>query len=268
MKQSTPTKQNIPQQNRTSFKTSKVEIKISNLVKNFGNKEVLKGVDLEIFQGESIVIIGASGCGKTVLIKILASLLEATSGSVKINGEEIVGRKAGTKPSYEISFLFQLNALFDSYPIWKNICLAKIENEGIGREDAIAIAKERLKDVDLTPETAFLYPSDISGGMQKRVALARCLTSNPDIIFFDEPTTGLDPLTSLKISNLIRGVGANSAKKITKISIMHDIECAKIVADRIIFLQEGKVEWAGTPTEMETTTNEDLITFIRRKGVM
>ena len=241
----------------------RIKIQVSDLRKKFGTKEVLKGLTFNIYEGESVVIIGGSGCGKTVLIKLLSSLLGGAEGSIKIEGKEIVKKKM---PEYNpaISFLFQLNALFDSYPIWKNVCLAKIENEGMKKAEAIELCKKVLALVGLSEDVAFLYPSDISGGMQKRASLARCLTSNPEIIFFDEPTSGLDPLTSQKISELIRNLGVEEKKKITKISIMHDIDCARIVADRVIYLHEGRVEWIGTIQEMETTDNKNLINFIRR----
>jgi phospholipid/cholesterol/gamma-HCH transport system ATP-binding protein len=235
------------------MKTENIKISISNLTKSFGNKEVLKGINLDIKTGESIVILGSSGCGKTVFIKILANLLKQTSGTVKIFSNR-------NKP--QISFLFQLNALFDSYPNWKNICLANIENHGMKKNEAVKLAKSLLHKVGLGNEVAHLYPSDISGGMQKRVALARCIVNNPEIIFFDEPTSGLDPLTSLKISKLIREVGKD--QNITKISIMHDIDCAKIVADKIVFLHEGKIEWSGIPDEMETSQNQLLNIFLKK----
>jgi phospholipid/cholesterol/gamma-HCH transport system ATP-binding protein len=257
--------------NKFEDKTDKkVKISITNLKKNFGSKEVLRGVDLDIYEGESLVIIGGSGCGKTVLIKILSTLIEKTSGEIKVDDTEISSFNEKQKKEYilKISFLFQLNALFDSYPIWKNICISNIENEKMKKEEAIKLAKEKLQSVDLKDEVAYLYPSDISGGMQKRVALARCLTSTPEIIFFDEPTSGLDPLTSMKISELIRSVKGENGKEITKISIMHDIECASVVADRIVFFLDGKVEWIGTPLEMESSTNENLLTFVRRNGIM
>jgi phospholipid/cholesterol/gamma-HCH transport system ATP-binding protein len=232
-----------------------VKIKVSNLVKSFGKKVVLNGINLEIYKGESIVILGGSGCGKTVFIKILSSLLEKTSGEV-----EIITPNSEPK----ISFLFQLNALFDSYPVWKNIYITAIENEGMKKEEAIKLSKQMLEKVGLSGDVAYLYPSDISGGMQKRVALARCLVGSPEIIFFDEPTSGLDPLTSVKISNLIRSVGTE--EQVTKISIMHDIECAKIVADRIVFFLDGKVHWVGTPLEMDNSNDEVLNSFIRKNG--
>jgi phospholipid/cholesterol/gamma-HCH transport system ATP-binding protein len=232
-----------------------VKIRVSNLVKNFDKKSVLKGVNLDIYKGESIVILGGSGCGKTVFLKILASLLEKTSGEIEITS-------SNQKP--KISFLFQLNALFDSYPVWKNICITAIENDGMKKEKAINLSKKMLEKVDLKEDVAYLYHSDISGGMQKRVAIARCLMGSPEIIFFDEPTSGLDPLTSLKISNLIRSVGTEEG--VTKISIMHDIECAKIVADRIVFFLDGKIHWIGTPQEMDNSKDEILNTFIRKNG--
>lgn len=245
------------------------KIKLTNLAKSFGGKQVLKGVSLEVMEGESVVIIGPSGCGKTVLIKLIASLLMPDFGSIIVDNlviSDLKSEKDKTDYIKKISFLFQLNALFDSYPIWKNVVLAKIENEGMKREDAILFAKKMLKMVDLKEDIAFNFPKDISGGMQKRVALARCLTSSPEIIFFDEPTSGLDPVTSIKISYLIKNAKNLNGVPMTKFSIMHDIKCASIVADRIIFLLNGNIEWIGTLPEMYNSENTNLQTFIGKES--
>lgn len=240
----------------------KIKIHVANLRKKFGKKEVLKGLTFNIYEGESLVILGSSGCGKTVLIKLLSSLIGGAEGSIKIDGKEILKKKM---PQYnpKISFLFQLNALFDSYPIWKNICLAKIENEKMKRAEAVELSRTTLEMVGLEKDVAFLYPSDISGGMQKRVALARCLTASPEIIFFDEPTSGLDPLTSLKISELIRDLKGERGNKMTKISIMHDVDCALMVADRIMYLYEGEIEWIGKPEDISRSKSERLKKFLK-----
>jgi phospholipid/cholesterol/gamma-HCH transport system ATP-binding protein len=243
------------------------KISIKNLVKNFGTKEVLKGINLEVKEGESIVIIGGSGSGKTVLMQIMAGILKPTSGKVIVDNIDIGSFKTEKEEEQyikKISFLFQLNALFDAYPVWKNIMLGPIENEYLPKSKAIALAKKKLIEVDLKPEVAFNFPKDISGGMQKRVALARCLVSAPEIIFFDEPTSGLDPLTSVIVSNLIKNTKSENKNKITKFSIMHDMECAKIVADRVVLLMEGKIEWQGKVEEMENSSNKNLQQFIKK----
>jgi phospholipid/cholesterol/gamma-HCH transport system ATP-binding protein len=244
----------------------KKKIVVRKLTKTFGDKVVLNSIDVDIFEGESIVVLGGSGTGKTVFIKLLSSLIPATSGSIKVDNREIVGISGKEKGEYikKIGFLFQLNALFDSFPIWKNITIEKTENEGMKKTEAIEFAERSLEQVSLEKEVALMFPKDISGGMQKRVALARCLASRPEIIFFDEPTSGLDPLTSLTISRLIRNTQNLNGSKLTKISIMHDVECAKIVADRILFFSNGQIEWEGTPTEMETTKNLLLRKFLNR----
>lgn len=243
------------------------KIKIKNLVKSFDTKVVLNNLNLEIEEGESVVIIGGSGSGKTVLIKLIAGLLLPSSGSIIVDGVDIAGfTKQSQTEEYikKISFLFQLNALFDSYPVWKNIMISKVENEHLSKEEAIEIAKIKVAKVGLNDDILFKMPKEISGGMQKRVALARCLVQNPEIIFFDEPTSGLDPITSVKISNLIKETKNSNGKTMTKISIMHDMECAKIVADRVIFLLNGKIEWSGSPKEMEKSKNENLKEFINK----
>lgn len=245
------------------------KISVKNLFKSFGEKEVLKDINIDVNEGESIVIIGGSGSGKTVLMQIIAGILNPTSGQIIVDNIDITSfstQKEEETYIKKVSFLFQLNALFDAYPVWKNIMLGPIENEHLSQNEAIALSQQKLREVDLKPEVAFNFPKDISGGMQKRVALARCLVSKPEIIFFDEPTSGLDPITSVLISNLIKKTQNTEKPAITKFSIMHDMQCAKIVADRIILLKEGRVEWEGKVEDMERSSNKNLQNFIKKSN--
>ena len=239
-------------------------IELKNVSKSFDGKTILSDINLSVAQGESIVIIGGSGSGKTVLMKMMAGLLTPTCGDINVAGFDLCKSQNLENFMLKIGYLFQLNALFDSYPIWKNIALSLIVRQGISKETAKQIAVESLKQVDLDPNILNLYPSDISGGMQKRVSLARCLASKPEIIFFDEPTSGLDPLTSIKIANLIANIGHNdTTKKITKISIMHDMKCTQIVADKVLYLLNGKIEWFGKSDDLNNSGNENLDLFFK-----
>ena len=243
-----------------------IKIQLKNVSKSFGKTEILKNINLSITEGESVVIIGGSGSGKTVLTKLISSLIKPTSGNIIVDGTDISNLSELQQEEFmkKIGYLFQLNALFDSFPIWKNITLPLILNNKISKNVAMEIAISKLNDVGLAPNVANLYPSDLSGGMQKRAALARSLACEPEIIFFDEPTSGLDPITSIRIAQLIRDCqnSKNTTKKITKISIMHDMECATISGDRIIFLKNGIIEWNGTPSELKTSDNPSIKGFI------
>jgi len=234
---------------------------VKNLNKTFGDKKVINNFNLEIYQGECLVIMGGSGCGKTVFIKCLSGLLNGDAGSsIKSEDIEICDLNETSKLALfdKISFAFQLNALFDSYTIWQNICFKYLFTNKYTKNEMIEIAHQKLVQVNLSEDILNFYPKDLSGGMQKRVAIARALASNPQIVFFDEPTSGLDPLTSEKISQLIK----NCDEKITKISIMHDIKSALAIATRIVFLKDGLINWIGTPNELKTTTNTDILDFV------
>ena len=234
---------------------SETKIKITNLKKAFGRKVVLDGVDLEVKKGESLVVIGGSGTGKSVLIKCIQGILVPETGSIKIDGNEIVGvnEKQKEEMHAKMGMLFQGGALFDSLSVWENVAFGLIENQKMPKKEAKLAAINVLRQVGLAPDVADLSPSELSGGMQKRVGLARAIATKPEIIFFDEPTTGLDPIMSDVINDLIiesvKGLGA------TALTITHDMASARKIADRIAMLYKGKIIWQGTVKEMDKTDN-------------
>jgi phospholipid/cholesterol/gamma-HCH transport system ATP-binding protein len=242
------------------------KIKISNLTKEFADKKVLSGVNLEVKKGESLVILGGSGSGKSVLIKIISTLLSPSSGSVKIDGQEIsnLNPKDRDKLMEKFGFLFQGGALFDSLPIWENVAFRLINHQKIDKKKARAIAIEKLQSVGLSEKTADLFPSELSGGMQKRASLARAIATNPEIIFFDEPTTGLDPIMADVINDLI----ISNSKKLgaTTITITHDMASARKIADKIAMLFEGKIIWFGDVKDMYSSNNPYLDQFIHGRA--
>jgi phospholipid/cholesterol/gamma-HCH transport system ATP-binding protein len=239
---------------------------IKNLVKNFASKEVLRGINLIVNQGESLVILGGSGSGKSVLIKIIASLINPTSGSIKIDGQEVSNISSRNRDDLmeKFGFLFQGGALFDSLSIWENIAFRLIYQKKMNKKDAREIAIEKLKSVGLSEKTADLFPSELSGGMQKRASLARAIAANPEIIFFDEPTTGLDPIMADVINNLI----IDNSKKLgaTTITITHDMNSARKIADKVAMLYEGKIIWFGDVKDMDSSGNEYLDQFIHGRA--
>ena len=241
---------------------SEAKIKITNLHKAFGKKVVLDGVDLEVEKGESLVVIGGSGTGKSVLIKCVQGLLQPDSGSILIDGEETVGadEKEQNRLHSKMGMLFQGGALFYSLRIWENVAFGLIENQKMPRKQARTEAIRILRQVGLAPDVADSYPSELSGGMQKRVSLARAIATKPEIIFFDEPTTGLDPIMADVINDLIiesaKGLGA------TALTITHDMASARKIADKIAMLYKGKIIWQGTVKELDKTENEYVRQFI------
>ncbi len=236
---------------------------VKNLCKSFGDHQVLKGVDFEVSKGESFVILGGSGSGKSVLIKCIIGLLIPDKGSkVLINGQDITFLPIEKRETVLAKFgvLFQGGALFDSMTIWENISFSLFQRQKITRKQAREIVNEKLKLVELKEEVMNLYPSEISGGMQKRVALARAIVSDPEVIFFDEPTAGLDPVTSGVISELI----AECSKKLgaTTITITHDMHCARIIADKAAMLADGKFIWSGNGKDLENPSNPAVAQFV------
>ncbi len=241
---------------------SEYKIQVKNLHKAFGKKVVLDGVDIEIKKGESLVVIGGSGTGKSVLIKCIQGLLNLDEGSIKVDGVEINGADETVRDAMhaKMGMLFQGGALFDSLSVWENVAFGLIENQKWNRKDAKNEAVRVLRQVGLAPDVADLSPSELSGGMQKRVSLARAIATKPEIIFFDEPTTGLDPIMADVINDLIiesaRGLGA------TALTITHDMASARKIADKIAMLYKGKIIWCGTVKEMEKTDNPYVCQFI------
>ena len=241
---------------------SELKISIKNLTKSFGPKKVLAGIDLDIQKGESLVVIGGSGTGKSVLIKCIQGLLNPDSGSIEIDGIETVNASESLKKDMhnKMGMLFQGGALFDSLSVWENVAFSLLENQHISREQAKVEAIRVLRQVGLAPDVADLSPSELSGGMQKRVGLARAIITKPEIIFFDEPTTGLDPIMADVINDLIiesaKGLGA------TTLTITHDMASARKIADRIAMLYQGQIIWQGTVKDMEKTDNPYVVQFI------
>jgi phospholipid/cholesterol/gamma-HCH transport system ATP-binding protein len=244
--------------------TAKIVIK--DLYKAFGRKKVLQGVDLEIAQGESVVVIGGSGSGKSVLLKCILGLLRPDSGEILVDGQPTVrmGGSDRARMLTKFGMLFQGAALFDSLPVWQNVSFGLIQGQGMKRAEAKRLAIDTLSKVGLGADVADLFPAELSGGMQKRVGLARAIASKPEIIFFDEPTTGLDPIMSDVINQLIaervRDLGA------TALSITHDMASARKIADRIVMLYQGKIIWQGKTAEIDNSGNAYVDQFIHGRA--
>ena len=241
------------------IKKSKIEVK--NLNKAIDTKRILKNISFTIEPEEHLVIIGGSGAGKSMLAKCILGLEDISSGSIFFDGKLISGNADRQKILNKLGVCFQSNALFDSYNIWQNIAFKKLYNEkspSIIKLRELAI--ERLREVGLPTNIAEDYPSELSGGMQKRVGIARSIFSEPDILIFDEPTTGLDPIMSKKIVSLISKIIKNSKK--TAITITHDINLAMFLATKIILLDDGKVEWSGNPKQAILSKNKLLKIFL------
>ncbi|SFK35552.1 ABC transporter ATP-binding protein [Caulobacter sp. UNC279MFTsu5.1] len=223
---------------------------------------VLDGLDLSVAAGRSLVIIGGSGQGKSVTIKVAMGLVRPDAGQVLVDGENLIGMGGGARRKLfeRIGVLFQGAALFDSLSVWENVAFRLINADGVPRKEAKARAIEALGRVHLGAHVADSYPSELSGGMQKRVGLARAVVANPEIIFFDEPTTGLDPITSAAINELIvdqvKGLGC------TAVSITHDLASARTIGDEIAMLHAGKIVWRGAPTELDRTDNPYVRQFV------
>ena len=240
-------------------------IEIKNLQKSFGSKPVLRGVDLTIEEGMTNVIIGASGCGKSVLLKHIVGLLKPDEGHILIDGEDIT--KMNEKEIYAIrkkfGFLFQSAALFDSMTVGDNIGIALREKTLNPKPEIDRIVSEKLGLVDL-PGTENLMPSELSGGMRKRVGLARALATNPQYILYDEPTTGLDPITSETIDELMDTVAQNKNLRVTSIIVTHDIFTVYEIGDRVAMMYDGIVHFTGTPDELRVTTDPIVRQFLER----
>jgi phospholipid/cholesterol/gamma-HCH transport system ATP-binding protein len=241
------------------------KIAIRGLSKAFGPKQVLKGLDLDVPSGRSLVVIGGSGTGKSVLIKCILGIVEADSGSVKVDGEEVVGADHATLTRIRAKFgmLFQGAALFDSLPVWQNVAFGLLARD-VPRAEARARAIETLGMVGLGREAADLYPAELSGGMQKRVGLARAIATRPEILFFDEPTTGLDPITADVINDLIircvRQLGA------TALSITHDMASVRKIADEVAMLYDGRIVWTGPADAIDRSGSPYVDQFVHGRA--
>ena len=242
------------------------KISLRGVTKSFGPKKVLQGIDLDVAKGESMVVIGGSGSGKSVLLKCILGLMRPDSGSIRIDGEETVTLADGGRADVMRKFgmLFQGGALFDSLRVWENVAFGPIQSDGMKSAEARNVAIAKLGAVGLGPEIGELYPAELSGGMQKRVALARAIAREPEIIFFDEPTTGLDPIMADVINDLI--VKCVSDLGATAISITHDMASARKIGHRIGMLYEGKLIWQGGTADVDHSGNAHVDQFINGRA--
>jgi phospholipid/cholesterol/gamma-HCH transport system ATP-binding protein len=238
------------------------KIELRDVKKRFGPKIVLDGVNLSVNPGDSLVIIGGSGSGKSVTIKCVLGILRPESGSIKVEGEEVTGLSGRRRDAYlrKFGMLFQGAALFDSLPVWENVAFGLIQGHGIGRKRAREIAQEKLAKVGLGSDVADLSPAELSGGMQKRVGLARAIAADPEIIFFDEPTTGLDPIMADVINDLIATTVRDLG--VTALSITHDIASARKISNRIAMIYKGRIIWDGATADIDRSGNPFVDQFI------
>lgn len=246
--------------------SSELKIKVRGLCKSFGRKVVLHDLDLDVPKGQSLVVIGGSGSGKSVLIKCIIGLMKPEKGSIEIDGKEVLGMSHAEREEVMRKFgmLFQGGALFDSLPVWENVAFGLIAGRGANRREAKEVALRKLGAVGLSPEVGELYPAELSGGMQKRVSLARAIAAEPEIIFFDEPTTGLDPIMSQVINELIKKcvdeLGA------TALSITHDMHSLRVIADRAAMIYDGQIIWNGDAAEIDHSGNPYVEQFVQGRA--
>ena len=242
--------------------TSVPKIELKGVKKRFGPKLVLDGIDLSLQPGDSLVIIGGSGSGKSVTIKCVLGIIQADAGMIRVDGEEVTHLRGAKRDAYlrKFGMLFQGGALFDSLPVWENVAFGLIQGRGLERKRARDIAIEKLAKVGLGPEVADLSPAELSGGMQKRVGLARAIAADPEIIFFDEPTTGLDPIMADVINDLIASTVRDLG--VTALSITHDMASARKISNRIAMLYKGKIIWDGATKDIDHSGNPYVDQFI------
>lgn len=242
------------------------KIELRDVRKSFGDKHVLRGVDLVVPKGSSMVVIGGSGTGKSVTLKCILGLLRPDSGEILIDGTDITKLRGSKHDDMMRKFgmLFQGGALFDSLPVWENVAFGLIHGKRMSREESRPIAIEKLRAVGLSEKVADLFPAELSGGMQKRVSLARAIAVNPEIIFFDEPTTGLDPIMADVINELInqcvKDLGA------TALSITHDMGSVRRIADHVAMIYEGRIIWTGPVADLDHSGNQYVEQFIHGRA--
>ncbi|MDG1436580.1 MAG: ATP-binding cassette domain-containing protein [Rickettsiaceae bacterium] len=250
--------------------TENLKIQIKSLHKSFGNHHVLKGINLEVKKDSSLVILGGSGSGKSVLIKSIVGLITPDSGSILYDNKDSINISSKERLAIleNCGYLFQAGALFDSLNIKENITFFAQKIYSLNKNDVTDLARSKLQSVGLPDRILNSYPSELSGGMQKRVALARAICTNPKIIFFDEPTTGLDPIMSNVINDLI--IKIREELGATTITITHDMESARKIAKEVAFLYDGKILWSDSINKMDKADNKYLQQFITgsAKGVV
>jgi phospholipid/cholesterol/gamma-HCH transport system ATP-binding protein len=241
-------------------------IEMRDVRKSFGSKRVLDGINLKVEKGQSVVIIGGSGTGKSVMLKSVLGIIHPEEGSIHVDGEETIGIPARERKAVLSRFgmLFQGAALFDSLRVWENVAFGLIQGKGMRRREAKEHAIDNLRKVGLGAEVGELFPAELSGGMQKRVGLARAIATSPEVIFFDEPTTGLDPIMADVINELIvervKDLGA------TALSITHDMASARKIADRIAMIHKGRIIWEGPVNEIDNSGNPFVDQFIHGRA--
>ena len=239
-------------------------IELAGIEKAFGSNRVLRGVDLAVPTGTSMVIIGGSGTGKSVLLKCILGLVVPDAGTIRLDGRDV---REGPRDTFLARFgmLFQGGALFDSLPVWQNVAFRLLRGAGKRpKAEAREIAVEKLRRVGLKPEVADLFPAELSGGMQKRVGLARAIAAEPEIIFFDEPTTGLDPIMAGVINELIREIVTEMGA--TAMTITHDMTSVRAIADHVAMLHGGVIRWSGPIAEMDATPDLYVQQFIHGRA--
>jgi phospholipid/cholesterol/gamma-HCH transport system ATP-binding protein len=246
--------------------TTVPKIEMRDVVKSFGSKHVLKGIDLAVNAEESLALIGTSGCGKSITLKCLLGLITADGGSIKVDGTEILGTDRKTLEGMRRRFgmTFQFGALFDSLPIWENVTFRLRQQQKMNRADARDLAVDTITQLGLSPQVIDQYPAELSGGMQKRVALARAIADKPEILLFDEPTSGLDPITGGVIDRLI--IDAVKRLGATAMTISHDMASVRRIADKVAMIHNGVIIWCGSVEKMDDTGVPEVDQFVHGRA--
>lgn len=246
--------------------TTVPKIEMRDVVKSFGSKRVLKGIDLAVNAEESLALIGTSGCGKSITLKCLLGLITADGGSIKVDGTEILGTDRKTLEGMRRRFgmTFQFGALFDSLPIWENVTFRLRQQQKMNRADARDLAVDTITQLGLSPQVTDQYPAELSGGMQKRVALARAIADKPEILLFDEPTSGLDPITGGVIDRLI--IDAVKRLGATAMTISHDMASVRRIADKVAMIHNGVIIWCGSVEKMDDTGVPEVDQFVHGRA--
>jgi phospholipid/cholesterol/gamma-HCH transport system ATP-binding protein len=240
------------------------KIRLSHVAKAFGDNRVLTDVDLAVTPGESVVLFGTSGSGKTLLLKCILGIVHPDRGSIEVDGRDTVALGSTARAAFmdRFSMLFQQGGLFDSLPVWENVAFKLLTYRHMERTAARRVAEDKLRAVGLRAEVADLYPAELSGGMQKRVGLARAIASAPEIVFLDEPTAGLDPIMSNRISDLI--VDVMKGERTTAISITSDMATARRIGDRAAMIHDGRIIWSGPVAELDACDNPHVHQFVHK----
>ncbi len=252
----------MEKKNETGYKAALPKIEMKGVVKFFGSKHVLKGINLSVNAEESLALIGTSGCGKSITLKCLLGLIPADHGSIIVDGTEILGADRKTLEGMRRHFgmTFQFGALFDSLPIWENVTFRLRQQKKMSRISARDLAVDTITQLGLSPQVIDQYPAELSGGMQKRVALARAIADKPKVLLFDEPTSGLDPITGGVIDRLI--IDAVKRLGATAMTISHDMASVRRIADKVAMIHNGVIIWSGPVAEMDNTGVPEVDQFV------